>query len=565
MNKKLFLTSLSLAALVLAGCGEKPVDPGKPYDPNTPADPVDPDTPADPTVYGTAEELANAAFACFPEDSRLTNVALDSDDGSYWFAAGYDAADGVTTALAGYTKGAEAIKDLGLTYGTPETEDGEYYVEFTYSEKIGGSIYVYEYEQEPGLFVFQFAAAEEGAEPEENWYDLYVLFGYEYVEGGMDKDLINNSLGTTGIEFPVVNSEAVYGIYADEETEETYGITYIVKVQEDVSKAYATQIQPLLAVLNAEEDEDVVYYSGYDAEHSFVVQFSCGESFLGDWLEFQVKFIVFDEVYTDKLTEDTQWNETTAAYLESIGVTLPFVQMGDNYQFTAEYLEDYGCYSIYDTYYLDLTANWTFDGYTLDEDATSETYGYLVKVTEDGYTYILDAYWNNGNWIDIYIVEPVVYATATLVTDISQLTDGTKVIFGNAEGGAVAGESSGKFFYPSAATFEDGVVSYSAEDATVFTVVVNEDNTYSFVADGANLVCSGDKNLALSETTAAAKWTISIDGVGAATITSTEEATKGNIQYNYNTGSERFTNYKSKSLHAIELYLVTETTTSEEI
>ena len=550
MNKKLFLSSLSLAALVLAGCGEN-------YGP-TPGPGPGPGPDPEPVVYESAEELANAAFACLPEANLLSDVALDSDDGSYWFAAGYDAEDGVTTALAGYTKGAEAIKGLGLTYGTPDTEDGEYYVEFTYSEEIGGSVYVYEYDETPGLFVFQFAAVEEGETPpetEEHWYDLYLLFGYEYAEEGMDKDLINTSLGTTGIEFPVVNSEAVYGVFTDEETEEAYGISYIVKVEEDVSKAYATEIQPLLAVLNAEEDEDAVSYLGYDAEHSFVVQFSCAESFFGEWLEFRVEFVVFDAVYTDKLTEDVQWNDATAAYLESIGVTLPFVQMGDDYVFTAEYLEDYGCYSIYDSYYLNLTADWTFDGYTLDEDATSDYYGCFVKVTEDGYTYILDAYWHNGNWIDIYIVEPVVYVTATLVTDISQLTDGCQIVFGASAAGVVSGKASGKFITAADATFDNGVATFNEADVSPITLSINEGEkvTYSFTIDEELIGTKAAKAFVFDDSSATSTWTISIDADSGNAVVASTNSNYGSIQYN--AASPRFVNYTSNQT-AIQIYLI---------
>ena len=545
MNKKLFLTSLSLAALVLAGCGEKPVDPGKPDDPNTPADPGDPDEP----TYLGLEAYAKATFAKFAGQNTggYTDAQYDEESDEYWFYVIYTSADGVTSSETAYAKGASYLLE-GTTLDTPEAvtyEDGStgYGANFVYGDKVAGGVSAYE---EDSTYVFQFEAWDaQSADPddpgeEENWYDFYVEAGYTYVEEGLTSEFVKTTLGIT-YEFPAIPIEAVYLV--GEEEGVAYAIDWYFYVDSDITDDYLAEFTDIKV------NQYSTSASFYDNEHTIAGQVFAYDE---EYQEWHFRIYLFDALFTDELTEDTAWDETTSAYLEMLGLDLPFVQMGNDYEFTTDYVFMYGCYSIYDGYIEDLTAGWDF-GFETVTDAESEYNGFYVTTNSDGDTFYLDVYWLDGNWIDIYVVEGKgQLVEATLVKDVAEITDGAQIVFGNATAGVVNGEASGKFLTAVEAQFAEDKVSFYSKEGDAITVNVVEGG-YTFTIDEELLGTKAAKAFVYDDDSATNTWTISIDAESGNAVVASTNSSYGSIQYN--AASPRFLNYASNQT-AIQIYLI---------
>ena len=150
--------------------------------------------------------------------------------------------------------------------------------------------------------------------------------------------------------------------------------------------------------------------------------------------------------------------------------------------------------------------------------------------------------------------------TANIVSNPSQLANNDKIILVNDLKTYAMAASAGNYFGRTAATVTNDSVSVTA-DMEELTVVINSDNTYSFKTEnGKYLVAvSGSNYLKTADSiTAEAKWTISIASNNNATITNNsanKNGTKYQLQYNSNSGQERFSGYTGTQ-KAVRIYKI---------
>ena len=151
-----------------------------------------------------------------------------------------------------------------------------------------------------------------------------------------------------------------------------------------------------------------------------------------------------------------------------------------------------------------------------------------------------------------FTVEEQLPSGYSLVSDVSELTNGSQIIItskGNVN--KAMNYSSGKVASAVDVTKSNGQLSNYSE-AMVFTVVVNDDGTYSLKTGNQYLNSTAAKNISLVESiTDNAKWSITISN-NIATITNKTDV--GMLQYN--PSSPRFTTYMASSNQDnVEIYV----------
>ena len=131
-----------------------------------------------------------------------------------------------------------------------------------------------------------------------------------------------------------------------------------------------------------------------------------------------------------------------------------------------------------------------------------------------------------------------------LVTDASQLTIGDSIIIGYEN--FAMGASAGNYRHKTDIMVNDGTITYIADDVQIILLEEGAvDGTYAFnVGNGYLAASSNSSNYLATKTTldANGSWTITIEGE-LATITAQGDKTRNVLQYN--TGSPRFSCYKS--------------------
>ena len=133
----------------------------------------------------------------------------------------------------------------------------------------------------------------------------------------------------------------------------------------------------------------------------------------------------------------------------------------------------------------------------------------------------------------------------TLVTDISELTEGDYVIVNSGDAYAmVADDSNGAYLTHTGVTVTDGVISDPSADIIWHVAPVQGGFTiYSADADK-YITCSGEKKVSLLATANTTKevWTLAMNNSGAVLVTNVFYASS-NYRLQYNSGSPRFTTY----------------------
>lgn len=132
----------------------------------------------------------------------------------------------------------------------------------------------------------------------------------------------------------------------------------------------------------------------------------------------------------------------------------------------------------------------------------------------------------------------------SLVTDLSELKNGSQIIFTAKDSTKMAlSYTSGAYAAQVEVTKTDNQLgNYSS--ATVFTVIVNSDGSYSFESNGKYLTSTAAKNISLAtEITDNSKWSITISNNVAKVANKDSDC--GSLQYN--SSASRFTTYKPSS------------------
>ena len=148
--------------------------------------------------------------------------------------------------------------------------------------------------------------------------------------------------------------------------------------------------------------------------------------------------------------------------------------------------------------------------------------------------------------------------TSAPVTSASQITNGCKIVI--ASGNNIMGASAGNYYARIALTANEnkGYTFNSDAGVEVITVEVNNDGTYALKSSSGYLLAVASNNhlkYTDDKTNALAKWNIEFGEDGTVKIfVVVDEATPANnryIQYNGNSGQERFSGYKNTQANPI--------------
>ena len=287
-----------------------------------------------------------------------------------------------------------------------------------------------QHEGEFDLYVIDAAGTYDGKPIDEDgneveWYVDYIGYGFIYeTEAVPSAEDLNAVLGTDVEAFPmgfVPESGYVYaGFEADEQYNATFVVIYPGGEVETAAQAAALEeagyeVRVYQEIVDYDFDMTTweityiyqTYYFVLDADYSFCALIYADADY--GLVEFDICTV--DAYYGIELTEDTEWSKDVADFFADLGISIPFVALGADYAVSDQYFENYGCYSIEDGYYLDLTedikAAVVAAGFVLDEDPDSDTYGgYLKDLNEIDYIAI-SVYYSTvaGNTIDIYPME----------------------------------------------------------------------------------------------------------------------------------------------------------------
>ena len=198
------------------------------------------------------------------------------------------------------------------------------------------------------------------------------------------------------------------------------------------------------------------------------------------------------------------------------------------------------------------THRYTFAGWYLGEtkyDFTTPVTGNITLV---------------ARWTETEISGDEEEETWTLVTDVSQLTDGAQIVIVAAGYDYALGAQNSTFRDRVAITKNaNGTVEIN-ENVQIITLVIKDGKFLLMVDDGQYLYAGSTSNNYLKTGTtvnAAAKWDITIDDDGKATIKSNIENTERNtLMYNSNANSERFSCYAGTG-KAVCIYVKTGSST----
>jgi len=274
---------------------------------------------------------------------------------------------------------------------------------------------------------------------DEDWYEEFVENGYSYeAEDELTATYINEYI-ESGIDFITpsydLDNGFVYGI-------NDYGDLCVV-LNESVADDYietleAAEYEIVVDVtysLDWETWEYVETYTYYVADSTHTIAITAYEDNGCTYLS----FFPFDETFTDVLYTGTAWDNEIAEVLEGIGCELPFIALGADATITDEYYEDYGCYSIEDSFFGNLTEDYgeilEDAGWTYVDDEEDDYYGCYAN-TFEGTTYYVSYYWYFGNSIDIYFEEVETFEPGEFdFTSASQVTKKTssQVVFENGD------------------------------------------------------------------------------------------------------------------------------------
>ena len=232
---------------------------------------------------------------------------------------------------------------------------------------------------------------------------------------------------------------------------------------------------------------------------------ACGDSYTGDYTEalgqqYQVTFVVPQGVAAIE-----------AVMCGKSGITLPTAGTLEGYAFAGWVTE-----SVQDT--TDAPTIYT-GSFTTQENVT------LYAL----YTYV------TGGSQEI---------TWKQVTDASQLSVGDKVVLGESATGKVASEIYSQYLTDVDAQFsEDGTILTQLPEGAVVLTLGEAEGVWTLTNEAGQLLCgTGVKKLAWDRGTST--WSITIDELGGATVSSTNE-TYGRLLYNVK--SPRFTTYTSST------------------
>lgn len=135
-----------------------------------------------------------------------------------------------------------------------------------------------------------------------------------------------------------------------------------------------------------------------------------------------------------------------------------------------------------------------------------------------------------------------------LVKNVADLEDGDEILIVSPDGDYVMGGQSGNFRLATSVTVENESISEAPSDAAVISLGISG-NYWTFSApDGYLAAQSANSNYlkTISSVTDYAKWSISINGDGDATVKA-QSGSRNQMRYNYNNGSPRFSCYGSST------------------
>ncbi len=307
------------------------------------------------------------------------------------------------------------VEDAGYLYGNGTSLAASPLVaQFFAGEEDGTTYFNFMLYDQGGVYGGK-PIGEDGHEVQ--WFEPYIANSWIYETTELFAvDVVNEGLGIEATKIPEIAVPETGYVYAAFEEDEDGPETVVVAYPGDDLTAFAEKAEADGFVVRSEQqlvdiDFDTfefiyaTYYTIFDDSHTYVLKAYVYEGMC------EFDFVKFGEIFEANKTEDTSWSQGVLDMFNKAGVTLPFIQLGADYAATEDYLEEYGCYTIADSYYEDLTATYgealVAAGFVKDVNEESDTYGSYLKDLE-GYNYVaISFYYDAGNNIDIYpMVKP---------------------------------------------------------------------------------------------------------------------------------------------------------------
>ena len=420
------ILSLAMVAMMMVSCGG---NKGK-YDGSSKGEDTSSDSSAE-KFDGTIDEY----IELFLDGTNLTAPSVDSYEldwdvyysysGQYYMVEGEAEANHETEVLADLD-GTDWIA-FNDDYWYPVEEYGYLYV----NDEDDPNVVLNFYDFTGGFFFnvsrYDGTGLADVTDVDTSWYVDYLHYYYYEKTEIFPEAQMQEALG---VEMTIADLEADLYVYGFNETYiDDYGYfhpnTFSIVVEGNKVDEYVTALTAQGFGMSPVEEEELDWdtweyvtvltgYEGFDNEHNLYVFVGLDEE-----SNTKLDFSPFEEVFTDKLTENTDWTDEEKALMTTyLGGVIPFFQMGDGYVIGNYEEDDYDYAHLYivDNYYQDRTAQ--IAQFLKDQGFKEDSSTYDITVyTYDNKTTFFEVWmgYQGGTSINIYY-EPSKFVAATAIT-----------------------------------------------------------------------------------------------------------------------------------------------------